>query len=642
MSPSACLRALLVLVLAAGLQYARGKAFAAGQPGPDPADLTPYISVLVDADGTIRTEDLLDRRIQDRFSPADSSKSDLRFSYTNAVVWLRLDVGGSNSGAIERILEVNYAPLAAVDLYGEIDGELVRLAQAGTTRPFHVRDVAHRNPAFLLRVPTMAGARYYVRLTSTSSLIVPARLWSPRAFDRHARLDYAVHAAYLGMAATILAFNLLISIRLREQVYLWYAATVGLFALAIWTQLGLAQQFFWPAASRWPDLMNYLLFSLSLAAMSQFLRLILNTRASAPRSDAALLSAGVILLCSAIILPTTLPGTARLGVITFMGFALLALVVIGLRAAGGSRTAWIVLAAYIALIMGGIITALRGLGLVPTNLLTMHGLQVGSALEMMLLAFALAERFICLRDESMKAQSALVKSRSATLAAQVELIDVLRRSERELEAKVRERTDELQVKNRQLERMSHTDALTGLANRRRFDSVIADEFNRAARTGQPISVAMLDVDWFKQYNDFYGHDAGDECLRQIAAVLANIVGRAGDLAARYGGEEFAIVMPGTDRDAAMAVASRVFAGVRELRLAHGGSPRGQVTLSIGVASATVLDCMNPVRLVQLADQALYASKGSGRSRAMHAQDLSPSAVTAQSAACPYEPFSQAR
>lgn len=139
---------------------------------------------------------------------------------------------------------------------------------------------------------------------------------------------------------------------------------------------------------------------------------------------------------------------------------------------------------------------------------------------------------------------------------------------RDLDAKVMERTDELQILNRKLEALSTTDGLTGIANRRRFDEVLASEWSRAARSGQPLALAVLDVDWFKKYNDHYGHQAGDECLRSIARVFSSCVCRTGDLVARYGGEEFAFIAPATDAVNALSMAGKVCEALQALALPH--------------------------------------------------------------------------
>jgi diguanylate cyclase (GGDEF)-like protein len=174
--------------------------------------------------------------------------------------------------------------------------------------------------------------------------------------------------------------------------------------------------------------------------------------------------------------------------------------------------------------------------------------------------------------------------------------------------------EELQAANAKLQELAATDSLTGLANRRSFDLALERECRRAERSEQPISVLMIDIDKFKSYNDFYGHQDGDNCLRQVAQAVLQAFRRPGDLAARYGGEEFAIILPETDELGAMYVAEKLRSIVHELGLNHQGNDAGVVTISLGVACAEVGSNVEGAALVREADQALYEAKGTGRNK----------------------------
>jgi diguanylate cyclase (GGDEF)-like protein len=178
--------------------------------------------------------------------------------------------------------------------------------------------------------------------------------------------------------------------------------------------------------------------------------------------------------------------------------------------------------------------------------------------------------------------------------------------------------DELERANAQLEQLSLCDPLTGLANRRRLDAALELEWRRLARARRPLSLLLIDIDAFKAYNDNLGHPQGDDCLRRVAAFLAEGVHRAGDLVARYGGEEFAVLLGGTAVADAAAVAGRLRAGVEALALPHPASPAGAVvTVSVGVAGwIPGIDGGAAGELVAAADRALYAAKRSGRNRMM--------------------------
>ena len=181
-----------------------------------------------------------------------------------------------------------------------------------------------------------------------------------------------------------------------------------------------------------------------------------------------------------------------------------------------------------------------------------------------------------------------------------------------LENQVAERTRELMEANRKLELLSNTDGLTAAANRRSFDSILVQEWQRAQRSGFPLAMLMLDVDHFKAYNDHYGHLAGDDCLRALAMVLRQEVRRSGEMVARYGGEEFAVLMPDTNLENALAMARRIQNCVSTLSLKRKDVPVGRVTFSFGVASIVPKPDQASSELIARADAALYRAKGNGR------------------------------
>nr|WP_247741762.1 GGDEF domain-containing protein [Endozoicomonas sp. G2_1] len=207
---------------------------------------------------------------------------------------------------------------------------------------------------------------------------------------------------------------------------------------------------------------------------------------------------------------------------------------------------------------------------------------------------------------------------------------------RNLEHKVQERTAELEQAKRnlsyvikELEVLAITDSLTNLANRRHFDNQLKQEWKRCLRHHKPLSLILFDVDSFKQYNDRYGHSGGDECLVQIAEMLAhsNLAKRPGDLIARYGGEEFVVLLSDADEDYTRAVAERIRDGVSQLSISHDCTKVAEsnhVTVSVGFAVARIEQELTPEDLLVQADEALYLAKHSGRNRVCQYLDTSES------------------
>ncbi|NJM48661.1 MAG: diguanylate cyclase [Alkalinema sp. RU_4_3] len=208
----------------------------------------------------------------------------------------------------------------------------------------------------------------------------------------------------------------------------------------------------------------------------------------------------------------------------------------------------------------------------------------------------------------------LLCSQAAISIQNAQLYEQLQRHSLDLERKVAERTYELRTANQELQRLALLDGLTQIANRRRFDEYLNQEYWRANRDQTSLAIILCDVDHFKLFNDRYGHQAGDECLKTIARVLSQSVKRSVDLVARYGGEEFAIILPNTSIEGAILVANTIKNNLQALQIAHEASPtQAYVTMSLGISSSQLDRKMTqPKQLLEYADQALYRTKTEGR------------------------------
>lgn len=193
--------------------------------------------------------------------------------------------------------------------------------------------------------------------------------------------------------------------------------------------------------------------------------------------------------------------------------------------------------------------------------------------------------------------------------------EALRLANADLEQRVAERTLELEAANARLELLASSDGLTGLANRRHFDTVLEAELRRARRNADPVALILGDVDFFKRFNDHYGHPAGDACLQAVGAAMKEVFRRAGELPARYGGEEFVVILPGVSQESAVLAAEKFRQAVEGKAVPHEKSDAAPyVTVSLGVVSAPVTAEVDPEWLLTRADQALYRSKARGRNQ----------------------------
>jgi two-component system, sensor histidine kinase LadS len=493
-----------------------------------------------------------------------------------------------------------------VDVYAAApDGGWVRV-RSGELIPLGERPYAQ--PAVALPVELRPGAQVlYLHFRSNlgdygAPRKVDARLQPEASFLNDQLRSHQFHAAYAGLILAMVLYNFFLYVALRDRAYLLYVLYAASFG-SIWVaRSGLTLEWLWPAWPRGNHLSTFYLIAASLAFGCLFVRAFLDTRRHAP-----LIHRGLSALMGAVAVSVVLGmlGSWRAAETMLAYSSLLAcpaFVAAGLAAwRKGFGPARIYLLAWSALLAGVLAYTLTYLGVLRESFLSLYGVQIGSAAEVLLLAFALADRINVLRRGQDVAQS---------------------RYQSVLEREVRERTHDLETvnlrlrdANERLARLSRRDELTGLANRRHLETVLDAEWRRCARTAQPLSLILLDVDHFKDYNDEYGHLAGDRCLQRVAQALAERCLRAGDLAARFGGEEFLIVLPGTDRDGAALMAERLRDAVQALAIPHAPSaPFPVVTISAGVGSMFPREGLTSDDVLAGADAALYTAKRQGRNR----------------------------
>ncbi|MBK7001165.1 MAG: PAS domain S-box protein [Rhodoferax sp.] len=415
----------------------------------EPIPLAEYIAVLEDPGLHLSLTDVQKPEIAARFKNDPGATEALNFGYTHSAYWLRVTLRNDADHPVERMLEIANSRLASVAFHqpstststittNKVADELpvYQSITTGSVMPFATRPYANRFFVFPVAVAAQSDQVYYVRLQATGPMNFPVRLWTPAAFQEHARNDYIGQAWYFGMVTAMVLFNLLLFVALRDGIYLAYISFATCLAFAIASQNGLTKEFVWPDAPLWSDISTSAGYSVALAMALLFMRLMLSTRIVIPKFDRLIVGTIVFYLLLPVTFVVSLQTFIKPAVITYMAGAFFILCTSFICAFKRQRSAYFFLAAFGMVCIGAVINALRALGQLPTNILTVNGMQFGSALEMILLAFALADRFNQIRKGKAKDQRAL-------LEAQRLLVENLQSSERLLEERVQQRTAEL-------------------------------------------------------------------------------------------------------------------------------------------------------------------------------------------------------
>lgn len=575
---------------------------------PPSISLTEYFAVLEDADKSLTISDAQLPSIANRFQGNQSSSEALFFNYSQSAYWLRFTLRNSENYPLERLLEIREARLSNVQFYQPETEHHYSVITTGRAFPFSTRVYKNHFFVFPVTLPANSQQTYYFRIQSKTTLLVPAKLWIPQAFRVHERNDYSVQAWYFGMVSAMVFFNLLLFLLLKDRVYLLYSCSTLSIALVTAGINGLFKEFIAPNSLFWVDKTVPYLTACSTIMFLLFMRSILNTKHIIPRIDGLLklmIGIHVVIVLALTFIPLQVPVKPLIPLYLMTPLFVLAVCVQCILKR--QRSAYFFSIAFFAFLVSAVITQMQNTGFLPTNFFTIYGVQIGSALEMQLMAIALADRFNSMRKEKEQTQQEL-------LVTQQSLLQTLRESETILEQRVIERTHALQLANKKLAALSMTDGLTGIANRRHFDEMLLVEWTRMQRQQQPLAIGFLDVDWFKKYNDHYGHQMGDECLKKVARILAENICRTGDLVARYGGEEFVFLAPVTDAKMALTMAQKLCCAFQTIELAHELSEFGNVTVSIGVAAIVPNAQLKPDDLLKAADEALYQAKKLGRNQ----------------------------
>ena len=411
----------------------------------EPVVLSPYLQVLEDATRTLQVQDIVAPSLQGQFSAPHSKGTAVGFGFQSSAIWLRVVLSNSSAVPVERIFEIGYASLVKVDIYQVVQGQVVSSDFMGTDRPMGNRLLPNRHFTTPIQIAPAGVTTIFVRAESHHPLIIPAKLWTPAAFVDYERADYAVQAGYFGIAFGMFTFNFLLFLALRDRIYLLYLVWMASLLMTIAIGTGLAKQFLWPDSVVWASYSNAFADNWTVAALILFVRKMLDTSRFLPWPDRTLKLLGWFYLLVPFGFYLNFRAFAPPILVLTTCCAVLVLGISIRIALQGERAAIIFLLAFSTLIISSIVGALWGLDLLPTSFLTIYGFQIGSAVEMILLALALADRF----NESRRA---VLKAQSLALEAEKGRVEALKQSERVLEERVLKRTAALSDSLEQLTR----------------------------------------------------------------------------------------------------------------------------------------------------------------------------------------------
>jgi diguanylate cyclase (GGDEF)-like protein len=606
---------LMVAMLGMGTARAQARAPVDISADIDTHALSRMAWVLKDPTRELSFEQVLEPAQQARFAPVAATATPTHFGLTQDAIWLRLDLRASPHTpahvSANWLLEVGFPLLDEVTLYETGPDGLVQQTATGRTRPASARPLAHRHFVFPLTLPTADVRTVYLRITSDGTVSVPLHLYRPEALWRSDQISYGLLALYFGLVGGMFVYNLLLYASLREKQFLSYLLFTGSMAVGQLGLTGLGAQYLWAHDVEWSSWLPRTSLAAAAFFATRFVRHFLETPTHFPRFD-RLLNAEAAVAVLTVFAVFAAPSHWSAWMLNALSSTLgLTMVYIGAVAwRGGHPGARYFLLAWFMLLVGAVALPLHNLGLLPINALTRNALMLGSALEMLLLSFALADRFNATRREKELAQT-------HAIASEQQRVEMLRHSEHELEQRVIERTLALELANQQLKdneqrltTQAFQDPLTALGNRALLHSRMSQAIERSRRHSQGFAVLLIDLDGFKAVNDHHGHAAGDALLVEMARRL-NAAVRGVDTVARVGGDEFVVLLEDVNAPSDMATFEAKLAKSLGQPLVLDGGVRVGVTASIGGALFPE-DGQDAEALLRVADHMMYERKNADR------------------------------
>ncbi|MCG8673661.1 MAG: sensor domain-containing diguanylate cyclase [Pseudomonadales bacterium] len=578
--------------------------------------------IFEDPSGSATIDDVL-YRLDDRVWRLRDSSA-LEWKYSDSTFWYRIELDVKSIASTEFILDVASPFLDYVDFYHVIYDQfqepfVYRHEVGGDQRDSSEKFVNARNAVFPVDLDSISHHTLILKVNTDSALILPMNLMERKTYQETENKVQAFYGLLFGFMVVMAIYNSVIWLFLREKTFLYYVSYVVFAVLYLVSMTGFGSLYLWDNI---PFLEQYgisLFVSMAFFFGGLFVIHFLSLDSNAPKL-AKLARFLMFVYAVFAVLSLVLPESMLVPILQPLGIVASSLVLwsgIYLWRRGSVWAKYLTIS-WSVLVFGTMTYTMMLLGFVERNPFTEYMQSVGFAIEVSLLSIALAARMNQERQaKRMAMETALDLARKVNTVNQEKLI-IQRQANIELEEKVDRQTSELRQAmqklshaNQQLEAISVKDQLTGLLNRRFFDDYFPNQYRNCSIMGKPISVMVIDIDYFKKINDFHGHLAGDECLKTIAKVISATNQREDDKIIRFGGEEFIMVLPNTDVEGANSVAERIREAVEKTLFVANGK-RIPLTISVGVAAIVPDGEQPPESILLKADSALYEAKRSGR------------------------------
>lgn len=524
-------------------------------------------------------------------SPGDKG---LSFGWVDNPYWYKVEIKANDKNSDIIMLDIAWPLLDKLDIYvTNSEKQLISVYKLGDHKPFSKRPVFDSHFVIPLNIKKEPLQTLYFNVVTTSSMQLPIKFYSQDEYRKHRAVLYSIQGIFYGLLIVMSFYNLFIYLATRHIAYLHYFGFVVSFGILQAGLKGSGFQFVWPNATSLNDYSiatggAFCLLFLTLFARS-FLQL--NQVDVLKKTNNVMLFIATLFVFTSFIISYKAIITPL--AITVIVFSITVIVTAILRYRQGFTEARYYLLAWIALVIGCIIYLSKQLGLLPINTITENALQIGSALEILLLSFALADRL-------------------NSLGRSLEQVN------HKLEKQVKKRTSELMLAlenlseaNERLSVISVTDRLTGLHNRHHFDITLEKELGKAQKKQENMSLLLIDIDHFKNINDTWGHLTGDKALQFVSRKLETACKNITSFICRYGGEEFVVTLPGASLEKACELAGEICVQLDKSEYIE-DKTKIPLTVSIGVSSSKNVSSMNAEEFIKTADIALYNAKGDGR------------------------------